>query len=167
MTTSRALVLPAQEVAGVAEPRVWLTRFDSVFTARLENGGIGKAWGYARDAMRYARQNPTYATDPRSMGAQPLKSEKVRNGFSLPEPFATRSRVLTAIGNARHVVVPVAATIDSTTTPRSAKLQVTIVDPKASRVVWTGVITASFSGTTLAVADSLAAGAARLFVANQ
>lgn len=164
MTTSRALLLPAQEVTGVAEVRVWLARFDSVLTSRLENGGVGTGWAYPRDAMRYSRQNPTYATDPRAIGAYALKTEKARSGFSLPEPFATRARVLSAIANARAVIVPVAAAFDSTKTPRAGQMQVTIVDPKSSRVVWTGVVTAAFAGGAIEFADSLAAGAARLFV---
>ena len=167
MTTSRALVLPAQEVLGVVDQRVWLARFDSVLTSLLENGGIGRSWAYPRDAMRYARQNPTYAADPRAIGALPLKNEKVREAFSLPEPFASRTRMLTAIGNARNVIVPVSATVDSVASPRTGQLLVTIVDPKVSKVMWSGTVTSSFMGGPLDFADSLAVATARLFVARQ
>jgi hypothetical protein len=166
MTASRILVLPAQEVAGAPETRAWLARFDSVFTARLEDGGIGNGWAYPRDAIRYARSNPTYVSDPRSMGAQPLKAEKVKSGFALPEPFASRIRALVAIADTRHAIVPVVVRIDSTTTPRTAKLQLMFIDAKLSRVDWSGTIEVKFTGAPAVAADSLAMTTARLFVSN-
>jgi hypothetical protein len=166
MTAARILVLPAQEVAGTPETRVWLTRFDSVFTARLEDGGIGPGWAYPRDAMRYWRSNPTYVGNPQAMGAQLLKGDKVKSGFALPEPFGSRVRALVAIADGRHAIVPVVARIDSTVTPRVARLQVMIVDAKLSRVDWVGTIETKFTGVLAIAADSLAINTARLFVAN-
>lgn len=167
MTASRALVLPAQEMLGASDARQWLARYDSVLTVLLDEGGIGRSWGYARDAMRYARQNPTYAADPRAIGALPLKNEKLRSAFTLPEPFASRARMLSAIGNARAVIVPVSATLDSTKTPPSGQLLLVIVDPKSSKVAWSGTLNTAFVGGPLAFADSLASVTARLFVARQ
>lgn len=167
MTASRALVLPAQELLGAADARTWLARYDSVLTALLEEGGIGRSWGYARDALRYARQNPTYAADPRAIGASPLKNEKVREAFALPDPFASRTRMLSAIGNARAVIVPVSATLDSTKAPRTGQILLVIADPKASRVAWSGTLTTAFAGRPIDFADSLASATARLFVARQ
>ena len=166
MTTSRLLLLPAQEVTGTADGRAWLARFDSVLTARLEAGGIANGWAYPRDAIRYNRQNPTYTTDPRLMGVQPLKSDKIKDGFSLPEPFASRLRALLAVADARNTIVPVVARIDSTTNPRAARLQLTLVDGRLSRVLWTGMLEVKYEGSTTAAADSLALMTARLFVSN-
>jgi hypothetical protein len=166
MTAARMLVLPVQEVAGSPEAKVWLARFDSVFTARLEDGGIGPGWAYARDAIRYARSNPTYVNDPRTMGAQLLKGDKIKAGVPLPEPFASRIRALVAIADARHAIVPVVVRIDSTTTPRTAKLQLMFIDAKLSRVDWSGVIEVKFTGAPAVAADSLAITTSRLFIAN-
>ncbi len=166
MTTSRLLVLPAQEVTGTADGKAWLARFDSVLTARLEAGGLANGWAYPRDAIRYNRQNPTYTSDPRVMGVQPLKSEKTRGGFSLPEPFASRLRALLAVADARTTIVPVVASIDSIAAPHTARLQLTFVDGRLSRVLWTGVLETRYEGNAAAAADSLAAVTARLFVAN-
>jgi hypothetical protein len=163
-TASRILVLPAQEVAGAPETRDWLSRFDSTFTARLEDGGIGPGWAYPRDAARYARSNPTYISDPRAMGAQLLKGEKVKAGVPLPEPFASRVRALVAVADARRVLVPVVVRIDSTLTPRSAKLQLMLVDALTSRVEWVGTVESRFIGAPAIAADSLAVTTARLFV---
>lgn len=166
MTTSRVLLLPAQELAGAGDTRVWLARFDSVLTVRLVDGGIGSAWAYPRDAARFARMNPTYVSDPHAMGVQPLKNDKVKKGFSLPEPFASRLRGLLAVGDARDAIVPIIARIDTTQAPRSVKLQLMLVDGRASTVTWTTTIDAHYDGGPAVAADSLAAAVARLFVRN-
>lgn len=166
MTASRILLLPAQEVAGAPETKAWLARFDSVFTARLEDGGVGPAWAYPRDAARYARSNPTYVSDPRAIGAQLLKGDKVKSGVPLPEPFASRVRALVAIADARNAIVPVVVRIDSTTTPRTATLRLMFVDALTSRVEWVGTIQTKFTGPPSVAADSLAFTTARLFVGN-
>jgi hypothetical protein len=166
LTASRLLVLPVQEVTGTAEGRAWLVRFDSAFTVRLEDGGIGPGWAYPRDAVRYARSNPTYVSDPRVMGAQLLKGNGVKAGVPLPEPFASRVRALVAVADARHAVVPIVVRIDSTASPRTATLQLAIVDARLSRVDWIGTIDTPFSGSPSLAADSLAMKAARLFLGN-
>lgn len=160
------LVLPVQDVTGAADAALWLARFDSVFTEQLHAGGIGAGWAYARDAIGYARRNPTYVADPKAIGAQPLRNERAtREGFALPEPFATRVRTLVAIAETRTAVVPVLARLDSTGPDgRLARLQITIVDARASRVVWGGTIESRYDGAPLAAADSLARVAARLFI---
>lgn len=164
MTTSRVLLLPAQEVGGAPEARAWLTQFDSVLTARLEDGGVGSSWAYPRDAARYARMNPTYLADPHTMGAQPLKIANVKEGFALPEPFASRVRALLAVADARDAIVPVAARIDSTKSPHVAQVQLTFVDGRASTVMWNGILEVKFEGAPRVAADSLANAVARLFV---
>jgi hypothetical protein len=166
MTTSRVLLLPAQELSGAGDTRAWLARFDSLLTARLVDGGIGSGWAYPRDAVRYARSNPTYVSDPRTMGVQSLKSDKVSKGFSLPEPFASRLRALLAVGDARDAIVPIVAKIDSTKSPRAVQVKLTFVDGRASKVMWTGTIAAHYDGGPGLAADSLAAAVARLFVRN-
>lgn len=166
MTATRILVLPAQEVAGTAESRAWLTRFDSVFTVRLEEGGIGPGWSYPRDAIRYARSNPTYVSDPHFLGAQLLRGDKVKPGNPLPEPLASRLRALIAIADGRTAMLPVIVRIDTTVTPRVAKLSLMFLDAKLSRVDWVGTIEAKFTGASIVAADSIAFTAARLFVAN-
>jgi hypothetical protein len=164
MTTARVLLLPAQELAGANDTRAWLARFDSLLTVRLVDGGIGTGWAYPRDAARYSRMNPTYVSDPHSMGAQPLKNDKIAKGFSLPEPFASRLRALIAVGDTRDAIVPVVAKLDSTKTPRTISLRLVFVDGRASNVMWAGTVEARYDGAPAVAADSLAAAVARLFV---
>jgi hypothetical protein len=164
MTTTRVLVVPAQDAAGAADERAWLTRFDSLFTARLHDGGIGAGWAYARDAVRFQRQNPTYLTDARLLGAQPLAASNVKDGMTLPDPFAMRVRAYTGLANSRTAIVPVLATIDSAATPPTATLRIVIIDSPSRKIVAATAVTSPFSGDALAAADSLATAAARLFV---
>lgn len=167
LTTSRVLVVPAQDVAGAPDRTAWLTRFDSVLTSRLVDGGIGSGWAYARDAIRYQRQNPTYLPDARMLGAQPLAAANIKDGMALPDVFAMRVRSYTGLANSRTAVVPIAAAVDTTSTPRSASLRIAIIDTPSRKVVAITSVASPFAGSALAAADSLAVGVARLFVRTQ
>ncbi len=164
--TSRLVVLPAQEVTGMGPARAWLDQYDSQVTAALEAGGIGEGWVYPRDVIRAARRNPAYASNPLALGAQPLKSEKAREGTPLPEPFGSRTRALLALGDARFAIVPVSARIDTTQSPAYAELRLSIIDGRQSRVLWTGILETRFTGPPSVAADSLALRMADLFVAR-
>lgn len=166
MTTTRLLLLPAQEVTGTPEKVAWLTRFDSVLTARLQDGGIRDGWAYPKDAVYYARQNPTFLSDPHLMGTQALKAEKIKAGTPLMEPFGSRIRAFVAITQTRNAIVPVSARIDSTVTPRTARMQVALVDARLSSVLLTWTVETRFTGNVSVAADSLALVMARLFVTN-
>lgn len=165
LTASRLLVLPAQSAAGANDPRLWLARFDSVLTAQLESRGPGAGWAYARDAIRYQRQNPSYLTDARSLGTYALNDDRVRENSVLPEPFASRLRAYIGIADARLTLVPVAATFDTTVSPRVATLRLVVADGRAVRVVGVYSVTSPYADVT-AAADSLALQTARLFIAR-
>jgi hypothetical protein len=164
--TSRLVVLPGQEVIGAGPARPWLDQFDATLTATLENGGVGAQWAYPRDLQRAFRRNPTYASNPQTLGAQPLKSEKAREGTTLPEPFAGRTRALLALSDARFALVPVAVRVDTLQSPAYAELRLSIIDGRQSTILWTGIIETRFTGPLTAAADSLALRTAGLFVAR-
>lgn len=167
MAGTRVLVVPAQEAAGVADARAWLARFDSVFTAQLHDGGIAAGWAYPRDAVRYQRQNPSYLTDPRVLGTRPLAAANVKEGMTLPEPFASRIRAYVALADSRAAVVPVTMSVDTTSVPANATLRLVVVDARASNIVAALTLASPFSGGPASAADSLANAAARLFVAGR
>ena len=164
LTATRVLVVPAQEVSGVTDARAWLMRFDSVLTSQLQDGGIGAGWAYARDAARFQRQNPSYLTDPRVLGTRPLAAANVKEGMTLPQPFASRIRAYVALADSRVAVVPALAAIDSSASPSSATLRLVLVDAPASTILAALTVSSTFAGTAAAAADSLAAATARLFV---
>jgi hypothetical protein len=164
LTTSRILLVPAQGVGGAPAPAAWLARYDSVLTGRLHDGGVGSAWAYARDTERFWRQNPTYLSDPRTLGAQPLMGDKVKEGFVLPEPFGSRLRAYVALADARFALVPVAAVVDSVPVVRQARLRLAIVDGRLNRVLSVVDVSTAYQGAPQFAADSLAFVTARLFV---
>ena len=163
LTASRLLVLPAQSVTGTSDPRAWLARFDSVVTVQLENRGPGAGWAYARDAIRYQRQNPSYLADARAMGTHALADDRVRENSVVPEPFASRLRAYIGVADARLTLVPVAATLDTTKVPRVATMRLVIADGRTARVVGAYTVTSPYA-EAIAAADSLAVQAARLFI---
>jgi hypothetical protein len=167
LTASKLLLFPAQEMTGAPESAAWLTRFDSLLTVRLRDGGIGAGWAYPADAIRYYRQNSTYLTDPFAIGAQPLKSEKAKAGVQLPDVLHTRLRMFVALADARNTMIPIIAHIDTVASPRSARMQLTIVDARINSIAWTGIVEAKFDGVPAHAADSLANAVARLFVSKQ
>ncbi len=160
----RMTLLPAQEWTGTADARAHLDAFDLALSRYLADGGIGEGWAYPADVLRTARRNPTYVTNPLALGAQPLKSEKAREGTPLPEPFQSRLRSIIALTGGRHAVVPVAIRVDTTQSPAMAELRLTLVDGRQSRVLWTAILETRFAGAPSAAVDSLAARTAALFV---
>lgn len=156
--------MPAQGVGGAPTPATWLARYDSVLTGRLADGGVGEGWAYPRDTERYRRQNPSYLTNPRALGAQPLMGEKVKDGFVLPEPLGSRLRAYLALADARFAIVPVAAVVDSASAVRQARLRLAVVDGRLSKVLTVIDVSSAYQGAALAAADSLALVTSRLFV---
>ncbi len=164
LSAERVTLLPAQEWTGSEGPRALLDAFDRQLSAHLSEGGIADGWMYPADILRTARRNPTYVTNPLALGAQPLKSEKAREGTPLPEPFQSRLRAILALSGGRHALVPVAIRVDTTQVPALAELRLTLVDGRQSRVLWTAILETRFDGGAAAAADSLAARTAALFV---
>jgi len=60
--------------------------------------------------------------------------------------LASRLRALLAVGDARDAIVPVVAKLDSTKSPRAVQMKIVLVDGRASKVMWTGTITAHYDG---------------------
>jgi hypothetical protein len=164
LSAERVTLLPAQEWTGSEGPRALLDAFDRTLSAYLADGGIADGWTYPADVLRTARRNPTYVSNPLALGAQPLKSEKAREGTPLTEPFQSRLRAILALSGGRHAVVPVAIRVDTTQVPALAELRLTLVDGRQSRVLWTAILETRFEGAATAAVDSLAARTAALFV---
>jgi hypothetical protein len=53
------------------------------------------------------RGNPTYAIDPYTLAAEPLRNPDVQAGAKLADPLATQLRTLVALQDARAVMLPV------------------------------------------------------------
>ena len=174
----RVVVVPVQRLrelgtlgwaADAGPPRPFLGRIDDAIAAALAERGLGSTWVMPADVTRSARRNPNYATDPYALavGALDPSRRPPPRDTPLAEPLASQLRTITALGDARYVLIPVELRFEPTTgegRAGHAVLHVALVDARASQIRWTGEIAGdSASGFSPAVASSVAGRFADLF----
>jgi hypothetical protein len=152
-------------LAAVSSPREYLATLDAEIAAALAERGVGTGWVMPADIVRSARRNPTYSTDPYALTVAVLEPghKAPARDAPLSEPLASQLRTITALGDARYVLVPVelrferlsGAGVD--TTAGHAVLRLALVDARASQVRWLGDVP---SDPSSAFSPALAAGVA-------
>lgn len=126
---------------------------DSAFTAQLQERGLGNRWAYASDVVRSAKRNPTYASDPYSIGVSRWRTIAPKPTDPVPPAVSDNLRPLTALGDTRHALIPV----ELRAAGEFAVLRLVLVDARLRRVVWIGEIAApSGAGMLDALAQRLA-----------
>lgn len=142
---------------------------DSVLNDVLVLRGAGSKWQFAEQARRTARRNPTYVADPDALAVNSLA--RLRPGDALLEPLASELRGLVALGDARHVLLPVElraqpAEGDPPGTARMVLL-LAAVDARLSQLLWMGPIAGDpATAFNAAAVESVAAKLADLVVAR-
>jgi hypothetical protein len=139
----QALRLPA-EVGWPAmpAPRPTLAKLDSVIADTLRARVANQGWIYADGVIKAAANNPTYATDPRALAVNPLRSPALKLGDRLPEPLASQLRTLIAFHDARLVLLPLDLTFDPVAGGLGRPtVHLVLVDPRSSVVRWIGKLT--------------------------
>jgi hypothetical protein len=138
----QALRIPAEVGWPAVAPRPTLARFDSVFADTLKERVGNRAWVFADALLKAAANNPTYATDPRALAVNPLRSEGLKIDDRLPEPLASQLRTMIALQDARLVLIPTDLTIERTPTGLGRPVvRLVLVDPRTSVVRWIGRVT--------------------------
>ncbi len=123
-------------------PRAVLSRLDSAIADTLRTRVANQGWVYADGVIKSAANNPTYATDPRALAVNPLRSPALKLGDRLPEPLATQLRTMIAFHDVRLVLVPIDVTITRTTgNGAQPVMHLVLVDPRSSVVRWIGRVT--------------------------
>ena len=140
-TAMRVVIAPAQlwraDSIGWSRALPWATTrasLDSAVQAVLEERGLGKKWAYASDVVRAARRNPIYASDPMSLGVGRWRTTPPAAGEELPGLLADNLRSVTALGDARHVLIPV----ELKAVGDAVVLRLVLVDTRARSVTWAG-----------------------------
>lgn len=140
-TAMRVVIAPAQlwraDSTGWSRALPWATTrasLDSAVQAVLEERGLGRKWAYASDVVRTARRNPLYASDPMSLGVGRWRTTPPEAGEELPDLLADNLRSVTALGDARHVLIPV----ELRATGDAVVLRLVLVDSRARTVIWAG-----------------------------
>jgi hypothetical protein len=139
----QSLRVPA-DVGWPAPPpsRQTLAHLDSIIadTLRMRVGNTG--WVYADGVVQSAANNPTYATDPRALAVNPLRSPAVKLGDRLPEPVASQLRTMIAFHDARLVLIPLDLSVERTPGGMGRPVvHIMLVDPRSSVVRWIGRVT--------------------------
>lgn len=130
----------------VPASRPLLSHLDSVFADTLKSRVGNTGWVYADGLLRAAANNPTYATDPRSLAVVPLRALGLKAGDRLPEPLASQLRTMIALQDARLVLIPTDLTIERTPEGLGRPVvRLVLVDPRMSVVRWIGRVTGNDS----------------------
>jgi hypothetical protein len=140
-TAMRVVIAPAQlwraDSIGWSKSLPWAatrTSLDSAVQAVLEERGLGRKWAYASDVVRAARRNPMYASDPMSLGVGRWRTTPPAAGEELPGLLADNLRSVTALGDARHVLIPV----ELRAAGDAVILRLVLVDTRTRTVIWAG-----------------------------
>jgi hypothetical protein len=143
----QALRMPA-DVGWPALPasRPTLAHLDSVFADTLKDRVGNRGWVYADGLVTAAANNPTYATDPRSLAVNSLRASTLKINDRLVEPLASQLRTMIAFQDARLVLIPTDLTIERTSAGLGQPVvHLVLVDPRSSVVRWIGRVTGNDS----------------------
>ena len=170
------LIAPVQSIkiapelgwTGLPRAAAILAAFDQTLADTLRARLGDPQWVYAAALIESARNNPTYATDPRALSIQPLKSPRLEVAQRLPEPLASQLRVMLALHDGRLILIPVELRFERTAVGAAHPvLQLVLVDPRLSDIRWHGEVTGTDSRMfSSSLTADMAACVADLFVAR-
>ena len=168
LAEQRVIVAPAHRlsetdptgwVAQIPRTREYLRTLDDAIGTELAARGLKTQWVFPADLVRAARRNPTYAVDPYSLAADPLRAPNVGPTTKLTEPLASQIRTMIALQDARAVLLPVELRFEKDRTGQGiAVLRLALLDGRLSEVRWVGEVRSAPAATlSPAVLASLAA----------
>lgn len=114
---------------------------DADIAAALEERGLAKTWIFPAQLDQSYRRNATYATNPYALAEEPLRAPSLAADSRLPEPLASQLRTLVALHeDARLILAPVELRFEKAGTGGRGLLRILLIDPRFSKVTWTGEI---------------------------
>ena len=93
--------------AQIPRSREYLKSLDDEIAFALGERGLKSQWIWPADLQKSMRGNPTYAVDPYTLAADPLRNPDLAAGSKVGEPLATQLRTTVALQDARAVMIPV------------------------------------------------------------
>ena len=140
-TAMKVSIFPAQlwhaDSVGWSRSVNWATvrlALDSTVQAILEERGLGKKWAYASDMVRLAKRNPTYISDPYSLGVARLRAVELKVGDAIPQLLGDNLRPFTAIGDTRYALIPVEVRAQGD----GVVLRLVLADTRTRTILWGG-----------------------------
>ena len=167
------IVLPVQLLradtgafVGAATWEAFRRVLDDSIGSAIAARGVGKQWSYAADVARSAKRNAAYASDPYSLGVQPMRGAKIKVGDKIPPVFSSNLRSLIALGDTRFALLPIELVFQRSDATQRAALRLALVDGRMGIFVWLGDVAGDAApALTPAMIGSLAARVADLVVA--
>ncbi|MEO8563152.1 MAG: hypothetical protein ABI601_13800 [bacterium] len=98
---------PLGWTAQIPRSREYLKSLDDEIAYALGERGLKTQWVWPADLLKSMRGNPTYAIDPYTLAADPLRNPDMNAGAKLSDPLATQLRTMIALQDARAVMLPV------------------------------------------------------------
>jgi len=146
LAAQRVVVVPAYRLrtgdplgwaAQIPRSREYLKSFDDEIAFALAERGLKTQWVYPADLVRSMRGNPTYATDPYTLAAEPLRSPDVGAGAKLGDPLVTQLRTMVALHDARAVLMPVELRFEKDKSGQGiAIVRLAVLDGRMGEVRW-------------------------------
>jgi hypothetical protein len=136
--------------AQIPRTRDYLRSLDTMIEAELTARGLGRQWVYPAALVRAQKASPSYAIDPYTLAANPLRSPNVVAGTRLGDPLVSQLRTMVALQeSARAVLLPVELRFekDSKTGQGTAVLRVALLDGRIGEVRWIGDVKSEPSAT--------------------
>jgi hypothetical protein len=155
-------------VAKIPRSREYLRTLDVAIESELAARGLKSQWVFPAALVRASRSSPSYAVDPYSLAAGPLRNPGIIAGSRLGDPLVTQLRTMVALQeSARAVLLPVELRFEKSPTGQGvAVLKVALLDGRLGEVRWLGDVRSdpspTFSG---ALVTSVAAHLADLITA--
>lgn len=111
----RIVVVPTQRLragdslgwaARAGEPASYLGRVDDEIVFTLGERGLGRLWMMPGDVVRALRRNPTFEVDPHALDVDQFLRRPGREEVEVTGAVRAQLRAITALGDARYVLVP-------------------------------------------------------------
>lgn len=122
---------------------------DADIAAAFEDRGLRHVWVFPPELEASFKRNASYATDPRELAEEPLRSPSLALDARIPEPLASQLRTLVALhDDVRLVLAPVDLRFEPAGAAAGrAVLRLVLVDARLSSVRWMGEITSDTAST--------------------
>ena len=134
--------------AQIPRSRDYLKTLDDELLFALGERGLKTQWVYTADLLRSMRGNPTYAVDPYTLAADPLRNPDVKAGAKLSDPLATQLRTMVALHDARAVILPVEVRFEKDKSGQGiAILRLAVLDGRLGEVRWVSEVRSDPSPT--------------------
>jgi hypothetical protein len=138
------LIMPTQYLA-VATPagqyevsmnnRELLPLVDEEIADAFRKRGVRSSWTFAKEITESTLRQGGLIQDPRELASESLRRIEVGD-TPLPDPVGSQIRDITALQDARYVLIPVEVDVDQRPGHAPGILRLILVDSRTARVTW-------------------------------